>query len=91
MKYHATDIEVQLGDRVSYRHLFIGKSNGIVAHLPGISEVNPRIIENQWVVRLESGKGVFMFHTEELEFAHRRVVFIARGQNDSEIAPDEPI
>ena len=91
MKYHRTNVEVQLGDRVVYRHILIGKSRGVVAYLPGVSKVNPRIIENQWVVRLENGKGVFMFHTDELEFAHRRVVFVSRGQNDSEITEDEPV
>jgi hypothetical protein len=90
MKYLRTDIEVKLGDRVTYRHLLIGKSQGVVAYLPGVSKVNERIIPNQWVVRLENGKGVFMFHSEELEFAHRRVAFVARGENDAEITPDEP-
>ena len=91
MKYHASDIEVRLGDRVTYRHLFIGRSPGTVAYLPGVSKVNDRILPNQWVVRLENGKGVFMFYTEELEFAHRRIVFVARGPNDSEITPDEAL
>ena len=91
MKYHATDVAVELGDRVTYHHLFIGKSQGVVAYIPGASKVNPRIIPNQWVLRLENGKGIFMLHYDELEFAHRRVVFVARGKNDSEIKPDELI
>jgi len=90
MRYHGTEIEVRLGDRVTYRHIFIGKSAGVVAYLPGVSKVNPRIIENQWVVRLENGKGVFLPHTDQLEFAHPRVAFVARGENDSEITPEEP-
>jgi hypothetical protein len=91
MKYHATEIALQLRDRVIYRHLIVGKSQGVVAYIPGVSKVNPRIIPNQWVVRLESGKGVFMAYGADLEFAHRRIVFVGRGKNDSEISSDELI
>lgn len=91
MKYHATETEVRLGDRVVYRHMLFGSSNGVVAYIPGISKPNHRIIENQWVVRLKNGKGVFMLYTQEREYAHPRVVFVSRGENDSEIKPNEPI
>lgn len=86
-----TAIEIRLGDRVMYRHLLIGRSQGVVAYLPGVSKVNPRIIENQWVVRLTNGKGVFMLHSDELEYAHKRVIFLARGESDSEITADEDV
>lgn len=79
MKYHSSDIEVMLGDRVIYRHLLFGKSNGVVAYIPGVSEVNSRIIPNQWVVKLANGKGVFMLFAPELEFAHARIQFVERG------------
>jgi len=91
MKYHAANTEVKLGDRVIYRHMLFGRSNGVVAYISGFSKPNPRIIENQWVVRLESGKGLFMIYTQEIEYAHRRVIFVSRGANDSEISPNEPI
>ena len=91
MKYRGTEIEVKLGDRVTYRHLFIGQSKGVVAYIPGVSEVNPRIIENQWIVRLTNGKGVFMCYSEDIKFAHKRVVFLTRGENDSEITATEQI
>ena len=89
MKYYGTDIEVKLGDRVIYRHVFFRKSPGVVSYLPGISKVNPRLIPNQWIVSLGHGRGVAMFYSTELEFAHWRVAFLTRGENDSEIAPDE--
>jgi hypothetical protein len=94
MKYHGTDIEVTLGDRVIYRHLFFGRSNGVVAYLPGVSELNPSIDFNggqQWVVKLENGKGVFMLFYPELEFAHLRIQFVERGGTESEIKPTDPI
>jgi hypothetical protein len=82
MNYYGTDIDVRLGDRVIYRHFFFGKSTGVVAYLPGASELNPRIEFNggqQWVVRLENGKGVFMVYFPDLEYAHRRILFIDRA------------
>ncbi|MDD2764575.1 MAG: hypothetical protein PHE83_11435 [Opitutaceae bacterium] len=91
MKYHGTDIEVMLGDRVIYRHLFFGKSNGVAAYIPGVSEVNPRIIPNQWVVKLANGKGVFMLFAPELEFAHRRILFVERGSVDDVIKASDPV
>ena len=89
VKYYRTDIDVRLGDCVVYRHLFFGKSSGAVAYLPGVSKVNPRIIPNQWAVRLESGKGVFMLHSDDLKYAHRRIEFVSRGSTESAITPDE--
>ena len=91
MKYHGTDLEVMLGDRVIYRHLFFGKSNGVVAYIPGVSEINPRIITNQWVVKLANGKGVFMLFYPELEFAHRRIQFVARGGAEEAIKASDPV
>ena len=91
VKYIRTDIEVKLGDRVRYHHLLFGKSHGVVAYLPGVSKPNHRIIPHQWVVRLSNGKGVFMVHGDDIEFAHRRVEFLARGENDSEITPAEDV
>jgi hypothetical protein len=91
VNYNRTEIDVKLGDRVLYRHLFIGRSYGVVAYLPGVSKLNPRIIPHQWVVRLTNGKGIFMLHTEDLEFAHRRVEFLGRGSTELAITPDEAI
>jgi hypothetical protein len=94
MKYHNTEIDVALGDRVIYRHLFFGKSNGVVAYLPGVSKTNGWIEFNggqQWVIKLENGSGVIMLYYPELEFAHARVRFIARGVNDHAIGPNERI
>jgi hypothetical protein len=79
MKYHGTDTDVRLGDRVIYRHLFFGNSSGVVAYLPGVSGPNPRILPHQWVVKLENGKSVFMLFAPEVEFSHRRVQFVERG------------
>lgn len=73
-----------------YRHLFFGQSRGVAAYIPGVSKVNPHIIPYQWVVRLENGRCVFMYYNDDQEeFAHRRIVFVARGENDSELSPDE--
>lgn len=91
VKYRHTNTEVKLGDRVLYHHLFFGKAHGVVAYLPGMSKPNHRIIPHQWVVRLSNGKGVFMVHGDDIEFAHRRVEFLERGENDSEIAPAEDV
>lgn len=94
MKYHGTDIKVTLGDRVIYRHLLFGRSDGVVAYLPGVSELNQRIEFNggqQWVVKLHNGKGVFMLFHPELEFAHHRVQFVERGSCESAIRASDPV
>ena len=94
MKYYSTDIEVALGDRVVYKHLFFGRSNGVVAYLPGVSELNPRLEFNggqQWVVKLENGKGIFMVFYPELEYAHHRIRFMSRGPSDCSIGANDLI
>jgi hypothetical protein len=94
MKYYSTDIEVELGDRVIYKHMLFGKSKGIVAYLPGISELNSRIEFNgsqQWVVKLDNGKGVFMVFCAELEYAHRRIQFLSRGATNGLIQSSDVI
>lgn len=56
VKYFGGDIEVQLGDRVSVRVWFRGRSGRIV-YVPGFSPVNPEFEYNglQWAgVRLEN-------------------------------------
>jgi hypothetical protein len=81
MKYYRTETEVRLGDLVVYRHLFFGESNGVVAYLPGVSAVNPSIEFDggqQWVVRLENGKAVFLLYYPGIEYAHRRISFVGR-------------
>lgn len=91
MKYEGTAVEVMLGDRVLYRHLFFGQSNGVVAYIPGISAINPRILPYQWVVKLRNGKGVFMAFGPDVEFAHRRIRFVERGGSEDAIKASDPI
>ncbi len=91
MKYRSTDIDVMLGDLVIYRHLFFGKSNGVVAYIPGVSKLNRRILPNQWVVKLTNGKGVFMLFAPEVEFAHRRIEFVERGSTEAAISATDPV
>jgi hypothetical protein len=91
MRYHGTDIEVRLGDRVVYKHLLWGQSNGVVAYIPGVSQLHSSIGLHQWVLKLNSGKCVFMLFTPQLEFAHHRVKFIGRGAEDVAIGPKDPI
>jgi hypothetical protein len=91
MRYHGTDIEVRLGDRVFYKHLLWGQSNGVVAYIPGVSQLHSSIGLHQWVLKLNSGKCVFMLFTPQLEFAHHRVKFIGRGAEDVAIGPKDPI
>ena len=82
MKYYGTETPVLLGDKVIYRHFFLGKSKGTVAYLPGVSghEEGRHYNTDDWVVDLESGKSVFMLFYPELEYAHRRIQFVERGQ-----------
>lgn len=93
MKYQGTDIEVMPGDRVIYRHLFFGKSNGVVAYIPGVSD--PKADEHydtrDWVVDLENGKSVFMAFGPDLEFAHRRIQFVERGGTEAAIKVGDPV
>ena len=94
MKYKGTDVDVTLGDRVIYRHLFFGHSNGVVAYLPGVSNLN-RCIEfnggQQWVIKLENGKGVFMVFSPEIVYAHDRVRFVGRGAQGAEFTSGDSI
>jgi hypothetical protein len=91
MKYHNTETEVRLGDRVIYKHLLWGQSEGEVAYLPGVSATNDRILPNQWVVRLQNGKGVFMVFGPDIEFAHKRIKFLRRDAPAQPITADEEI
>jgi hypothetical protein len=91
MKYYDTETEVRLGDRVIYKHLFWGQSEGEVAYLPGVSAVHAKIIPNQWVVRLGNGKGVFMVFGPDIEFTHKRIKFLKRSAPSNPIEPNEEI
>jgi hypothetical protein len=91
MKYHETDTEVRLGDQVLYKHLFFGKSFGFVSYIPGISPLHSNIGPHQWVLKLNDGKCVFMLFTPQLEFAHHRVKFIARGADELSIKASDAI
>jgi len=79
MKYKGADTEVMLGDQVIYRHLFFGESSGVVTYIPGLSKYDPKILPHQWVVKLANGKGIFMLFGSDVEFAHRRIKFVQRG------------
>ena len=83
MKYHKTDIEVQIGDQVIYRDIFFRKKRAAVDYLPGISEHDPSIIEGQWTLLREDGLIVFLFFDRD-GFAHKRVEFVGRAKPENE-------
>jgi hypothetical protein len=98
MNYHATDVEVQLGDRVVYKHALWGSSKGMVAYLPDrVSQVEvSRFYDtSEWVVDLASGKSVFMAYGRGIDIAHKRIEFVERGdwkpQVELEAASKGPI
>jgi len=93
MKYYGSDIDVMLGDRVIYRHLVFGKSNGVVAYIPGVSDpkADKHYDTPDWVVDLENGKSVFMAFGPDLKFAHRRIQFVERGGTEDAIKASDPI
>ena len=81
MKYYSTDIELMIGDRVIYRHFFVGQTAGTVAFIPGTSDAATakRYDTDEWVVDLDSGKSVFMAFGPDLEYTHRRIQFVERS------------
>lgn len=91
MKYHNTETEVRLGDRVIYKHLLWGRSNGVVSYLPGVSPEHSNIGVDQWVLKLDNGKCVFMVFYPQLKYAHCRVTFVGRGDATKAIKEDDPI
>lgn len=91
MKYHNTETEVHLGDRVVYKHLLWGRSNGVVAYVPGVSPKHSNIGLDQWVIKLEGGKCVFMVFYPKLVYAHHRISFDGRGDASQAIKEDDPI
>jgi hypothetical protein len=85
MKYFNSDIEVKLGDRVSYRRFLLWKTSGKVVYLPGESPTNDRLEFNgtkQWVLRLDDGRHLAFLFPTVLPFANQRVGFIERGSLD---------
>ncbi len=87
MKYHDSDIEIRIGDRVEYRHLFFGRSRGVVSYIPNdpkSKKLDDHYDTPDWVVDLESGKSVFMIYSPRIEFAHPRVRFIERVEEQNE-------
>ena len=91
--YIDTDIEVRLGDRILYKKLF--KSvEGQVVYLPDQSPIHRAFGDDTWAIQLDDEPSdvrnmVYAPHQER--FAHKKITFLYRGEDDKAVNPDEEI
>jgi hypothetical protein len=95
VKYAETDTDVRVGDRVTYRRLLFGTTEGMMVYVPGVSALNGELeydnIEH-CVVRLKSGRHIAIANAVGDQQLSRRINFLARGDvGKDEIGPDMPI
>ena len=66
--YYGTNIDVQLGDRITWRRLFRKGVEGTVVYIPGISPRHPDLEYEgiqQWAVELDNGEILLMLYWPE--------------------------
>lgn len=83
--YFGTDIEVELGDRVIVKRLF-RKFFGIVAYIPGVSEIHDDLEEDgqgDWLIKLDRGDCLSMYYAPKHRLGQpkKNIQFIGRGQS----------
>ena len=93
--YHASGIEVTLGDRVLVRRWLGRARKGIVCYLPGVSPPNPEMEnggEPYWAIELEDGtRLVWPYMPRELQ-PSKRIHFLERGASAYRgLGPDQRV
>lgn len=103
MKYHGTDIDICLGDRIEYRKIFGGKLllggkfPGTVAYVPGQSQKNSELEYGDvkhWAMVLdgEEDSPIIWPYFPEDGWVSKRIQFVSRGRDFSNsIRPDEMV
>ena len=83
--YHASNIEVQLGDRVKMTRLIRRSTTGTVCYIPGLSEVHDELEYDdvqQWAIRSDDGSVYPILYCPETFQPPKRIAFISRsGEN----------
>jgi len=89
--YHATNIEVELGDRVEMKRLVRRSITGTVCYIPGISEVHDELEYDdvqQWAIRSDDGSVYAILYSPETFQPPKKIAFISRG-GENLLAPNE--
>ena len=89
--YHASDIEVELGDRVKMKRLIRRPVIGTVCYIPGLSDVHNELEYDdvqQWAIRSDDGSVYPILYSPETFQPPKRIAFISRGDG-SLLEPNE--
>lgn len=93
VRYHGSDTNVELGDRIEVRGL-LRRRRGIVDYVPGISEPHAEMEFNalHWVgISFDDGTFTGVLVDPDSGCVARKVVFLERGPMDPERRlPDAP-
>lgn len=95
LKYNGTDVQIKLGDRIRYKHVFFGSSDGVVCYMPGESPVHKEFeyegIKN-WAIKLNSGRVISWIYLPEEVQASKRIKFMERGKESFQgLQPDDEL
>ena len=86
LRYHATEIDLHLGDHLTYRRLF-RRVPGRVCYLPGESQAHPEMEYRgvkRWAIELEDGTVISWLFSPELQEPSSRIRFERRADEDYE-------
>jgi hypothetical protein len=95
LRYNGSDIEIKLGDRIQYNHIFFGSSEGVVYYIPGESPVHKEFeyegIKN-WAIKLNSGRVISWIYLPGEVQASKRIQFIERCKGSFQgLQPNEEL
>jgi len=83
--YNGTDIDVRLGDKVTYKEWGIFSKSATVVYIPGQSQIHKNIGDDQWVIELnDSNELIIMGYFPQYDpYTSKKITFISRGKTDS--------
>lgn len=99
MFYFDTNIEVRLGDKITYRRLLLPwkKDSGRVVYVPGQSPKNPNMEYGdvkEWAFVLNNDPNTLLsagYFPKEEKYVSKRIQFIGRGDAMGSISEDVEI
>ena len=93
--YADTSVEIKLGDRILFRHLLGGKTEGIVFYMPGESLPHPEMEFGgirEWAIRLDNGRVISWPYLPGEVKVSKRVKFIERAKGEFKgLQPDDEL
>lgn len=81
--YHGTEIEVQIGDRVSLQRLLRKSQDGVVTYIPGISQPHSELEYRdvkQWAIKTDDGSVYPILYDPENFQPPKHIKFVSRSR-----------